>query len=141
MQSCSQYYHSLHLTQDCNENEYCQIPPECAEHNAVYNILHYLTDIEFLPENVRFYSCNNISNMLNGFALFVQGSSHTFLKESVVFLPIACSTKTNDFFHELELNSLNFEHIDVVAMELGISYYCNIAIVVCNDVNLFYLKV
>lgn len=52
LQVCSQYYHNLQLTHDCNENNFCQIPSECGQHNAVYNILHYLTDIEFLALNV-----------------------------------------------------------------------------------------
>ena len=48
---CFEYYQSLKLSNDCI-NFKCQVPPECTQHNAVYNILHYLVDIDFIKTNV-----------------------------------------------------------------------------------------
>lgn len=55
LKMCSPFYHNLKLTPDCQENDYwfCQqVPKQCSLHNAVYNILYYLVDINFLPPNV-----------------------------------------------------------------------------------------
>jgi hypothetical protein len=52
---CSVYYHSLRLTPDCKKGDYLfcqQVPEQCSQHNAVYNILYYLVDTNFLPPNV-----------------------------------------------------------------------------------------
>lgn len=48
---CYQYYHGFKLSNECIQS-HCHVPNECAQHNAVYNILHYLTDIEFIKLNV-----------------------------------------------------------------------------------------
>lgn len=52
LQTCSHYFHNLELTADCDQNNYCKIPLICITHNAVYNILNYLTSTSFLPPNV-----------------------------------------------------------------------------------------
>lgn len=44
---CHQHYSSMKLSNDC-VNKRCQVPSECAQHNAVYNIFHYLADTEFV---------------------------------------------------------------------------------------------
>ena len=58
---CAVYYHSGELTPKClvadptdqAANRACiRVPLECRKHNAVYNILHYLVDDEFMPPNV-----------------------------------------------------------------------------------------
>ena len=58
---CAGYYHSGELTPKClvadptdqAANRACiRVPLECRKHNAVYNILHYLVDDEFMPPNV-----------------------------------------------------------------------------------------
>ena len=58
---CASYYHSGELTPKClvadptdqAANRACiRVPLECRKHNAVYNILHYLVDDEFMPPNV-----------------------------------------------------------------------------------------
>lgn len=49
---CFQYYHNMKLSNDCVRSS-CVVPPPCKQHNAVYNILHYLADVEFIKLNVR----------------------------------------------------------------------------------------
>lgn len=52
LQVCYEYYHSLKLSNNCVDSK-CIAPPECVQHNAVYNILHFLVDINFIKINVR----------------------------------------------------------------------------------------
>lgn len=51
LQDCYEYYHSMKLSNDC-VNFKCHVPQECLQHNAVYNILHFLVDIDFIKVNV-----------------------------------------------------------------------------------------
>lgn len=44
---CYEYYHSFKLSNDC-VNKKCQVPAECQQHNAVYNIIHFLADSDFI---------------------------------------------------------------------------------------------
>ena len=48
---CYQYYVSMKLGSDCKQSS-CMVPNECAQHNAIYNVLHYLADNEFIKINV-----------------------------------------------------------------------------------------
>ena len=41
----------MKLSNDCIDTK-CNVPPECEQHNAVYNILHYLVDVDFIKVNV-----------------------------------------------------------------------------------------
>ena len=55
LKRCSRFYHSGELTADClnNPRPCVRVPRECITHNAVYTILHYLTDHDFMsPRNV-----------------------------------------------------------------------------------------
>lgn len=45
------YYQNLKLSNDCGKQR-CRVPAECVQHNAVYNILHYLVDVAFITGNV-----------------------------------------------------------------------------------------
>ncbi|GJQ67819.1 putative hedgehog receptor [Trypoxylus dichotomus] len=99
LQTCSHYFHNLELTADCDEHNFCKIPSNCIAHNAVYNILNYLASITFLPPNK---------------------TSDVILKETIIFIPLACSTAILPFYHELEKYNLDYGGISVVAMELGV---------------------
>ena len=58
LQGCSKYYHKGALKPDCwdftknnkNPGRCNNVPKSCTRYNAVYNILHYLTDKSFLPD-------------------------------------------------------------------------------------------
>lgn len=49
LELCSRFYFELKLMPDYENKE---IPSDCSKHNAVYNIIHYLVDITFLPPKV-----------------------------------------------------------------------------------------
>lgn len=51
---CAEHYRTLKLSSDCATNR-CRVPAECAQHNAVYNMLHYLSDTQAVVENVGFF--------------------------------------------------------------------------------------
>lgn len=51
---CAEYYRSLKLASDCATTNKCKVPRECIQHNAVYNILHYIIDTNAVVENVSF---------------------------------------------------------------------------------------
>ena len=59
LSNCSEYYHQGLLTDDCyhsNDTDAtaatrCQgVPQQCTQYNAVYYILHYFTDVNFLRD-------------------------------------------------------------------------------------------
>ena len=87
LKRCSPFYHSGELTADClnNPRPCIRVPRECILHNAVFTILHYLTDHDFMStENVSkfpgFFSSRltlqlgSSSNSLNFFKQFHLGS-------------------------------------------------------------------
>lgn len=49
-----------------------------------------------------------------------QDSSAAVLKETMIFLPLACSTAMLPYYHEIKGIDLEYEGIGVVAMEFGI---------------------
>lgn len=55
---CVQYYHNMELNSDClKASPYCGAPIECIRHDAVFNMLNFLTTTTFLPPNVSMYGC------------------------------------------------------------------------------------
>lgn len=76
---CYPYFATLKLSNDCTESK-CQVPQRCSSHNAVFNILQFLTDVDFININ----------------------ESTTVLKETMIFLPIARSTKALAYYHALD---------------------------------------
>ena len=52
---CSKFYHQGSLQSDCTAKP-CNVPRQCAQHNAVHKILYYMTDVDFLsakkPQNL-----------------------------------------------------------------------------------------
>ncbi|XP_023705263.1 protein dispatched isoform X3 [Cryptotermes secundus] len=102
LQMCSHYYHNLTLTPDCQEESlwFCkQVPQQCRQHNAVYNIMYYLVDANFLPPN----NCC-ISSLVN----------------TMLILPIARSSATLAYYHSLDLHALQHGNVEVVAMDFGL---------------------
>ncbi|XP_058813759.1 protein dispatched [Topomyia yanbarensis] len=94
---CFQYYHNMKLSNDCVRSS-CVVPNECKQHNAVYNILHYLADADFIKLN----------------------ESSEFLNATMFFLPIARSTKSLPFYHSLQQENLGNELVAVVAIDMGL---------------------
>uniref|UniRef100_A0A182PPZ7 SSD domain-containing protein n=1 Tax=Anopheles epiroticus TaxID=199890 RepID=A0A182PPZ7_9DIPT len=94
---CFQYYHDMKLSNDCIGSR-CIAPSECKQHNAVYNILHYLANVDFIRQN----------------------ESAEFLNVTMIFLPIARSIKSMEFYHSLSRVDLTNDLVAVVAMDMGL---------------------
>lgn len=77
--NCYPYFDSLKLNNDCTESK-CQVPEHCSPHNAVFNIIQFLSDVDFINVN----------------------ESTAILKETMIFLPIARSSKALAFYHHLD---------------------------------------
>ncbi|XP_035783888.1 protein dispatched-like [Anopheles albimanus] len=94
---CFPYYRSMKLSNDCLRFS-CTAPSECQQHNAVYNILHYLASSDFIRQN----------------------ESAEFLNATMIFLPIARSTKSMEYYHSISQVNLANDLVSVVAMDLGL---------------------
>lgn len=94
---CFQYYHGMKLNNDCTQSK-CRVPDECAQFNAVYNILHFLADRDFLKLNE---SAENLS-------------------AAMLFLPVAKSKDALPLYHKLMKKSLQTDLVGVAAMDMGI---------------------
>ncbi|CAH1153672.1 unnamed protein product [Phaedon cochleariae] len=98
---CAQYFHAFQLNSECLKGTpYCEAPIECLRHDAVFNILYYLTSTNFLPPN--------------------NTDTATELKEVMIFLPLACSTAIIPYYHELIELNLEYDGMKVVAIDFGI---------------------
>ncbi|XP_012280511.1 protein dispatched [Orussus abietinus] len=106
LERCAYFYHNLELTPDCAEDERCQrrVPVECYVHNAPYHLLHFLLDVDFIPANK-------------------QGSaykSNVTLRTAMLFLPIAASSASLNFYRELNVEALTYGKFRVLGMQLGL---------------------
>lgn len=72
------------------------MPPACTRFNAVYHILHYLTDADFMVDGNR------------------------RLRSAVLFLPVARSTALLPYFHSISSLRLADNLTQVVAMDFGL---------------------
>lgn len=98
--SCAQFYHHMKLSHDCTTDPaLCRgVPKQCFQYDAVYNILHYLTDIHFFnPKSPK-------------------------LEYTAVFLPTAQSSAALNYYKDLENTKLCNDFAEVVGMELGLKY-------------------
>lgn len=50
--TCFPFYHDLRLDSDCVNFRCRNVPAECTQFNAVYNIFHFLADNQFMSVNV-----------------------------------------------------------------------------------------
>ena len=82
----------MNVGDDCGD-----VPEVCMRHNAVYHILHYLTDAKFLTEG------------------------HRQLRYAALFLPAARSTALLPYYHSLpDVQQLSDNVTRLVAMEFGV---------------------
>ncbi|XP_055384764.1 protein dispatched [Condylostylus longicornis] len=95
---CFEYFNNFKLSSDCNENLNCHVPVDCVKYNAVFNIFHYLTDVNFMKTN----------------------ESKEFLKYAMIFVPVARSTTILSLFHKIEEADLKNDLTMVAAMDLGL---------------------
>lgn len=126
LKTCAQHYHSMKLSHDCSADTLlCRgVPQECTEYNAVYNILHYLADADFLAPSSSAPVEHDYGTVPgNGTGGAPTSGSSAVLSYTNIFLPIAQSTAAMDYFKELEGGpQLYDDTTEVVAMELGLKH-------------------
>ncbi|XP_028410313.1 protein dispatched homolog 1-like [Dendronephthya gigantea] len=100
LKTCSKHYHEGTLKPDCwgpKVSGRCnQVPPLCTKFNAVYSILHYLTDKDFLPA----------------------GSNSSFLRYSLVLVPV----KENENF-QVDIYKSRLKGSDLRDGDIALSGY------------------
>lgn len=136
LKRCVYFYKNHHLTANCADDLNCQrhVPAECYTHNAAYHMLHYLLDIDFISDHVSqlLYRSNfsfNQFNMLHHLLikLFVllqkqdtQNRLNSTLKHAMLFLPMAASSATLEFYKGLSIDGLSYGKFCVKGMQLGL---------------------
>ncbi|KAL5283685.1 DISP1 family protein [Megaselia abdita] len=100
---CYPYFRSRSETGDCNftyGDDKClnDVPNECLKERAVYGILEFLTDNDF-----------QINSTVKT----------TFLKYSIIMVPVAQKAQLQEIFYEWESADLSNDIVKVVAFDLG----------------------
>ncbi|XP_060515797.1 protein dispatched [Cylas formicarius] len=98
---CAHYFHNLELNSNCFQKSGCDASIECMRHDAAFNIMNFLTSTNFLPPNGT-------------------DEENAFLAETMIFLPLACSSGILSYYHQVEKLDLEFEGLSVVAMDFGL---------------------
>ena len=106
--TCVKYYRSLSLVSDCYDSEtngdrYRQcnaIPARCKRYNAVYDIMHYLTDVDFMTDGI-----NGLNRKLS---------------YSMSFLPVAAGTGAVPLYNNFEDTPSSGTQVKVVAVNFGV---------------------
>ncbi|VDI59123.1 Hypothetical predicted protein, partial [Mytilus galloprovincialis] len=121
LDKCSPYYFNYTLEHDCeatkpNGRVYSRckgIPRRCIRFNGVFNILHHITDMNFIPESAK---------------------PHTrpFLRYAITFLPISYSIGTVELYNHIEswVGSSN-QNIKIAGIDFAIGaddvfVYCKV---------------
>lgn len=100
---CAKFFNNLKLRADCYPNNLCEdLPNKCTKYNAVYKILYYLTDVNFLPMN---YTRVHHGRLV--------------LNYSMIFLPIARSKDALPYYYNISSYPLKKDNIYVSAMDFG----------------------
>ncbi|XP_038210665.1 protein dispatched [Zerene cesonia] len=98
LKKCAGYFHNFTLMSSCEMNR-CRVPKYCAQHDAVYNLLFYLIDSNaFSPENI----------------------TNTFVKNSMLFLPLPTSSPVLPYYEMLENANLSCDSLIIPAMDFGL---------------------
>ncbi|KAL1492621.1 hypothetical protein ABEB36_010857 [Hypothenemus hampei] len=99
---CSMYFYENKLSMGGLRSRDSKVPLECIKHNAVFNILNYLTSTTF----------SHPQDFLN--------ETVQDLDETVLFLPVATSLASLPLYFEVESLNDEFENLSIVAMNFGI---------------------
>ena len=106
LRHCAPYYHNGHLVASCAERDKhgrcASVPSRCKHSNAVFQILHFLVDKDFLgPQTVEYKVPS--------------------LKYSLMFLPLEKGDSLIDIYlSHLEGNDLTYNKTTITGMDLGI---------------------
>lgn len=104
---CSYYYHKMMLEADCSQSteedhrySHChQVPAKCKQHDAIYHILHYITDIHFLQAG---------------------RPNSTHLQYAMTLIPVAAGSAAEAIYKNLEERSLQQGTTQIAAIHFGI---------------------
>ena len=91
------------------------VPDPCRKFNAVYHILHFLTDSGFMQAD----TSSHIPSP--GHAISV-GRAESMLKYSTIFLPMPAGSQSVNLFEHLESLSRTVEGITIVGTHFGAKY-------------------
>ncbi|XP_043195105.1 protein dispatched homolog 1-like [Amphibalanus amphitrite] len=98
LRDCAPFYHGGQLQPDCSGRPCRDVPERCARHDAVYHLLHYILDSQFLPP---------------------QDPNRAHLSYAMTYLPLARSGAVLPYYRTLN-TSLADNSTAVVAMDLGL---------------------
>ncbi|XP_055305297.1 protein dispatched [Sitodiplosis mosellana] len=93
LRDCYKYYLNGSLRSDC-ENSKCLVPVKCAQSNAAYQILHFLTDNKFNETNPLF--------------------------STMIFLPMAKTTKILPYYYDILSVIHDNDVLSVAAINMGL---------------------
>lgn len=95
----------MKLSNDCNKKK-CRVPVDCERNNAVYNILHFLIDVGSVKENVSDWHRRQCQiYLLTEFyfsLILIFQNSDIFVAVSMIFAPIAKSTKALPLYYNIQ---------------------------------------
>ncbi|KAJ8291123.1 hypothetical protein GJAV_G00021650 [Gymnothorax javanicus] len=106
LRQCAPYYHDGSLSPSCSKRGkigHCaSVPPQCKHTSAVYQILHYLVDKDFLSPQTAVYKVPS-------------------LKYSLLFLPVEKGdSMMKIYLDNLEDRDLTYKNTTITGMDLGI---------------------
>ncbi|XP_050404674.1 protein dispatched homolog 1 isoform X2 [Patella vulgata] len=115
LEMCAPFYGNYSLGPNCHFSpdawfysydhplDHCPgIPHQCTQYNAVYHILHYLTDSSFSKQLTK-------NNKLS-------------LKYTITFLPVAGSSSSIDLYKYIESLPRQYKTVEIVGAEFGIKH-------------------
>lgn len=98
LKRCAGYFHNFTLMASCDYSR-CQVPKFCSQYDAMYNLLFYLIDSEaFTPTDL----------------------SQSFVRNVMLFLPIARSSTVLPYYKQLQSSNLSYETLVIPAIDFGL---------------------
>ncbi|KAF9822524.1 hypothetical protein SFRURICE_010275 [Spodoptera frugiperda] len=98
LKKCAGYFHNFSLMASCDLDR-CKVPKYCSQYDAIYNMLFYLIDSQaFTPSDL----------------------SQSFVKNVMLFLPLASSSTVLPYYEILQSSNLSYETLVIPAMDFGL---------------------
>ncbi|CAG4941356.1 unnamed protein product [Parnassius apollo] len=98
LSKCASYFHDFRLMASCELNQ-CRVPKYCSQYDAVYNLLFYLIDSDaFAPPQF----------------------TEKFVKNVMIFLPLACSSTVLPYYQKLQSTNLSYDTLVIPAVDFGL---------------------
>ncbi|XP_013177872.1 PREDICTED: protein dispatched [Papilio xuthus] len=98
LKKCASYFHDFKLMASCELNQ-CRVPKYCSQYDAIYNLLFYLID---------------------GNAFTPPTFNNTFVKNVMIFLPLACSSTVLPYYQKLQSSILSYDTLKIPAIDFGL---------------------